>query len=67
MPVVNVHITPAASREQKEALVAEITDTLVRNLGKKPEHIHIVISEVAEENWGYAGILTDAWRRSASG
>jgi phenylpyruvate tautomerase PptA (4-oxalocrotonate tautomerase family) len=25
----------------------------VQVLNKKPEHIHIVIQEIAEENWGY--------------
>lgn len=62
MPYVNVQITKGASREQKSALVKEITDSLVRHLGKKPEHIHIVIQEIAEEDWGYAGMLTDDWK-----
>jgi hypothetical protein len=28
-----------------------VTGSLVRVLGKKPEHIHIVIQEIAEEIW----------------
>ncbi len=63
MPYVNVQITAGASREQKAALVHAFTDALVRILGKKPEHTHIVLQEIAEENWGYAGQLTDEWRR----
>lgn len=63
MPYVNVQITPGATREQKTRLVAEITDSLVRVLGKRPEHTHIVIQEIPEENWGYAGMLTDDWKR----
>ena len=66
MPYVNVQITAGATREQKARLVREITDSLVRVLGKKPEHTHIVIQEIPEENWGYAGLLTDEWRKSAS-
>jgi 4-oxalocrotonate tautomerase len=46
-------------------LVREITDSLVRVLGKKPDHTHVVIQEIALENWGFAGVLTDEWRRSA--
>jgi 4-oxalocrotonate tautomerase family enzyme len=38
--------------DQKARILAEITDTLVRVLGKKPVHTHIVIDEVAPENWG---------------
>ncbi|TDQ82098.1 4-oxalocrotonate tautomerase [Dongia mobilis] len=63
MPYVNVQITRGATRAQKSALVAEITDALVRNLGKKPEHTHIVIQEIDEADWGFAGMLTDDWKR----
>lgn len=63
MPYVNVQITRGASREQKAQLVKDVTDSLVRVLGKKPEHIHIVIQEVAEEDWGFQGMLTDDWKR----
>lgn len=63
MPVVQLQITRGATRAQKAAVVADFTEALVRHLGKKPEHIHIVIQEVAEEDWGYAGLLTDTWRQ----
>ena len=63
MPYVNVRITRGATREQKARIVREITQTLVETLGKKPEHTHIVIDEIAEEDWGFAGMLTDDWRR----
>lgn len=66
MPYINVQITSGASREQKSQLVRDMTNSLVRVLGKKPEHIHIVISEIAEENWGFAGQLTDDWKQSQS-
>lgn len=64
MPYVNIQITQGATREQKAQLVKDFTDSLVRVLGKKPEHTHIVIQEIAEEDWGYAGMLTDEWRKS---
>lgn len=35
----------------------------VRELGKQPEHIHIVIQEIEEEDWGFAGLLTDDWKK----
>ena len=62
MPYVNVKITAGASREQKSQIVREMTDSLIHVLGKKPEHIHIVLDEVAEENWGFAGMRTDQYR-----
>lgn len=63
MPYVNLQITQGATREQKAELVRDITNSLARVLGKKPEHTHIVIQEVAEENWGFAGLLTDDWKK----
>ena len=64
MPYINVQITKdGVSVEQKRQMVEEMTDTLVRVLGKKPEHIHIVIEEIEPENWGYAGMLTTEYRK----
>jgi len=64
MPYVNIQILAGATRDQKSGLVRDVTDSLVRQLGKSPEHIHVVIQEVAEENWGFAGQLTDDWKRA---
>jgi len=64
MPYVNIQITRGATREQKARLVKEVTGSLVSILGKKPEHIHVVIQEILEEDWGYAGLLTDDWKKS---
>ncbi|NLE98157.1 MAG: 4-oxalocrotonate tautomerase family protein [Propionibacterium sp.] len=63
MPYVNVQIIKGATREQKAAVVKDITDSLVRVLGKNPEHTHVVIQEIDEADWGFAGMLTDDWKR----
>jgi len=64
MPYVNVRITKdGVTAEQKRQIVEEITQTLVRVLGKKPEHTHIVIDEIELENWGFAGVLTSEYRK----
>ncbi|MEL7314743.1 MAG: 2-hydroxymuconate tautomerase [Cyanobacteria bacterium J06559_3] len=63
MPYVNIQITKGATRAQKSELVKDVTDSLVRVLGKSPEHIHVVIQEIEEENWGFSGLLTDDWKR----
>lgn len=67
MPYVNVQITRGASREQKSNVVRDITNSLVRELGKDPKHIHIVIQEIEEEDWGYEGMLTDDWKKRQQG
>ena len=67
MPYVNIQITSGATRAQKARIVKDVTDSLVRTLAKKPEHIHIVIQEIEEEDWGFAGLLTDEWKRQQVG
>lgn len=64
MPYINVKITKdGVTAEKKKRIVAEMTRVLVEVLNKKPEHIHIVIDEVDEENWGFAGMLTTEYRK----
>ena len=68
MPYVNVKITKdGVTPEQKATIVREITETLGRVLGKRPEHTHVIIDEVDPENWGYAGMLTTEYRRQQRG
>lgn len=62
MPYVSIQITTGATRAQKAELVKEVTASLQRILGKRPEHTHIVIQDIEEQNWGFAGLLTDEWR-----
>ena len=64
MPYVNVRITKdGVTPAQKAAIVREITETLGRVLGKRPEHTHVIIDEVDPENWGFAGMLTTEYRK----
>lgn len=64
MPFVHLQITrEGVTQAQKAQVIAEITDTLQRVLGKDPNVTHIVISEVDTDNWGWAGETTTAIRR----
>lgn len=63
MPYVNIQITRGATRDQKAQLVKDVTDSLVRVLDKKPEHTHVVIQEIDDQDWGFAGMLTDDWKK----
>ncbi|MEQ9398691.1 MAG: 4-oxalocrotonate tautomerase family protein [Longimicrobiales bacterium] len=68
MPYINVKITRSGvTADHKRRIVEEMTDTLVRVLGKKPEHIHIVLDLVDEEDWGYEGMLTTEWKAKRAG
>lgn len=67
MPYVNVQITSErTTREQKEKVIAGITQVLVEVLDKDPATTFVVIEEVAFENWGIGGVQADTWRTKRS-
>jgi 4-oxalocrotonate tautomerase len=66
VPYVKVEIAKGiASIEQKKAVIRGMTDVLVKELGRNPEYIFVVIDEVDTDNWGRAGLsLTELWQRA---
>jgi 4-oxalocrotonate tautomerase len=57
MPFIRVELAGSFSKEQKSAVVADITRSMVERLGKSPAAVQIVIAEHSTENYGAAGIL----------
>ena len=55
MPYINVRIIEGATVEEKSAVIAGITDVMVKVLGKNPDSTFVVIDEVPLENWGHKG------------
>lgn len=66
MPYVKVEISKGiATVEQKRAVIRGMTDVLVRELGRNPEYIFVVIDEIDTDNWGRKGqSLTELWQQS---
>lgn len=63
MPYVHLRVTrEGVTREQKQALIAGVTDLLVRVLDKKPAQTFVVIEEVDTDNWGLAGLTVTQLR-----
>jgi 4-oxalocrotonate tautomerase len=57
MPFVSVELAGSATREQKAAVVADITRSMVERLGKPPAAVHVLINEHSIENYATAGTL----------
>jgi 4-oxalocrotonate tautomerase len=57
MPFVSIRLAGTASKQQKAAIVADVTRSLVERLGKNPAAVQIVIEEVSTENYGAGGQL----------
>ena len=59
MPYVNVRIAGTLTREQKQQIAAEITDTLARIAHKPAAYTYIAFDELPDQNWAVAGKLLD--------
>jgi len=57
MPFITIQIAKGHSLEKKRELAQAVTDTLVSNLGTKPEWVTIHIDEFDRENWAVGGQL----------
>ncbi len=57
MPVVTVELWPGRTLDQKRKLVSAITDAMIEHADARPDGLHVIIHEVAKENWGRAGVL----------
>lgn len=67
MPYVNVKITrEGVTAEQKNRIIAGVTQLLVDVLDKNPATTFVVIDEVELEDWGIGGLPVDEFRRRAT-
>ncbi len=65
MPYINVKITnEGVTTEQKEAIIAGMTQVLVDVLNKNPATTVVVIDEVEMENWGIGGLSVSEFRKT---
>lgn len=60
MPVVTIKLAGTFTREQKQQIAEEITDTLERVGGKPRRYTYIAFEELPDANWAIAGQLLDA-------
>ncbi|MDB0509516.1 tautomerase family protein [Ralstonia solanacearum] len=57
MPVVRVSWFAGKAAKAKQAVAAEITDSIVRNTGTDPNHIYVIFEDVKPSDWAGAGRL----------
>ena len=55
MPIIQLNVAEGRTAEQKLAVMAAITDAVVRTLDVRPEQVRILINEVKDENFAIAG------------
>ncbi len=66
MPLVNVHMAPGRSPEQKRALMTAITDAVEEHLGAPRDSVRVWITEMDPTDYMAAGeLLADKQARLA--
>lgn len=64
MPIITVQITEEGiTPGQKAEVIQGITDVIVRILNKPPELTHVLIQEIAPDDWGVGGLPALEYRR----
>ncbi len=66
MPIVQIQLIEGRSGEQKEQLIQEVTEACVSALDCKPETVRILLSDVATQDFGVAGVSVKKKREQTS-
>ena len=63
MPYIKIEVTrEGVTRQQKQRLIAGVTQLITDVLNKDPKLTHVVIQEIELDDWGYAGEQVSALR-----
>lgn len=57
MPVVRVSWFEGKDAKAKQAIAAEITESIVKNTGTDPSYIYVIFEDVSPNNWAGSGRL----------
>lgn len=57
MPIIHVHLIEGRSLEQKRAMVKEVTDAVCRTVNVTPDHVKIIMHDMAKHDYATAGVL----------
>lgn len=56
MPFITIDVLREdISREKKQELIQKVSEVITTVLNKDPHLTHIMINEIENDNWGYAG------------
>ena len=55
MPVVKIDMWEGRTLEQKDALIREVTEAIVKALDVNPVNVVVILNEVSKDHWGVGG------------
>lgn len=56
MPIIQIHLLEGRSTAQKRAMIAEVTQAVVRTLGVHADSVRILIDEMQPEHFAVSGL-----------
>jgi 4-oxalocrotonate tautomerase len=59
MPIIHIHILEGRSREKKEALIRNLTETTAATLDAPPENVRVIIHEMRKQDYGIGGVSAE--------
>lgn len=57
MPIVNINLIEGRTLEQKRALVKEVTEAICKTVNVTPDHVRIILQDMAKHDYAVAGTL----------
>jgi len=57
MPIVNINLIEGRTLEQKRALVAAVTEAICKTVNVTPDHVRIILQDMAKHDYAVAGKL----------
>jgi 4-oxalocrotonate tautomerase len=57
MPIVQIHLMSGRTDAQKRTLVKSVTKAICESVDVKPENVRIILSEMNDNNYSFAGEL----------
>lgn len=57
MPVIKIEMFPGRTLEQKRAIAKAVTEGFVTAANAAPQSVHLIFTEVAQDDWAVGGQL----------
>jgi 4-oxalocrotonate tautomerase len=56
VPIVRIEMWPGRTRDEKNALISNVTDAVVNSIGCPDQAVEVVLYEVDKSDWAVGGI-----------
>ena len=62
MPIITINILEGRSKEQKTALIKNVSAAVIETLQVQPESVRVMINEMTADHYGIAGLPVMEYR-----